>query len=216
MSRRRRVVLALVLIAVVGTALLFGTAPGRRVQFVLGGALVNLGYRFQDHLEEYDFETEGEHTPAEVWTALERHNELAAGVREWFPRSVRHPLVAVVACMDARIDTQELTGDTRRFYYVIRTAGSVLEHKEQEMLELAVESGVKVVVFTTHSDCAAERVAASAEEGPRYPALVEALGRREATIAEFMARPGIAPRIERGELLVKRVAIDTHTRRMGE
>ena len=44
--------------------------------------------------------------------------------------------------MDARIYTNELVGDTRRYYYIVRTAGSVLAPPEQEMLELAVLNGV--------------------------------------------------------------------------
>ena len=68
-------------------------------------------------------------------------------------------MVAVVACMDARLDTNELTGDTRRYYYIIRTAGSVMSEREEEMRELAVAGGVELIVLTTHSDCAAERVA---------------------------------------------------------
>ena len=72
--------------------------------------------------------------------------------------------------MDARIDTNELLGDTRHYYYIIRTAGSVLSPREEEMLELAVENGVKLVVLTTHSDCAAEKAASEPETRKRYPA----------------------------------------------
>ena len=71
--------------------------------------------------------------------------------------------------MDARIDTNELTGDTRHYYYVIRTAGSVLSEREEEMLELAVENGVELVVLTTHSDCAAEKRPPRLTSGSVFP-----------------------------------------------
>jgi carbonic anhydrase len=183
------------------------------VQFYTGGALVNLGYRMQDHLTWYDFRHE-ELSPEEIWREMLRQNTLAAEVRERFPRSSRHPLVALVVCMDARLDTSEVAGDTRRFYYVIRAAGSVLSEKEEEMLELAVANGVKLIVLTTHSDCAAEKVAASADGREKYPALTRAVAERDARIREFVARPNIAARLAAGTLAVKLVNIDTRTERL--
>jgi hypothetical protein len=213
-SKRLGVLFAFVLVLGGLTAFLFGTEAGRKTQFVLGGALVNLGYRLQDHLGSYDFDKAEEVTPEEVWNELKVQNSLAAAVRSRFPRTPRHPLVALVVCMDARIDTNELTGDTRRYYYVIRTAGSVISEREQEMLELAVDNGVKLIVLTQHSDCAAEKVASQPETRERYPALTQAVGEREARIREFLARPAIASKIAEGELLVKLINIDTMTEKM--
>jgi carbonic anhydrase len=190
------------------------TNSGRRAQFLLGGVLVNFGYRMQDHLESYDFEHEHEISPAQVWSEVQKQNALAAQVREWFPRSDRHPLVALVVCMDGRLDTNELMGDTRHYYYVIRTAGSVLAAKEEEMLELAVENGVELIVMTTHSDCAAEKAAASPEKRERYPALVKAVDERDQSIRHFLNRPAIAAKIAEGKLLVKLMNIDTMTERL--
>jgi hypothetical protein len=193
---------------------LFFTRAGRSTQFTIGGALVNLGYRMQDHLRAFDFAHEKDTTPEEVWGEILRQNSLAAAVRKQFPRTPRHPLVALVVCMDARIDTNELTGDTRKYYYVIRTAGSVLSTKEEEMLELAVENGVKLIVLTTHSDCAAERVAASAEQRKRFPALAQAVDERDMRTQELLTRPAIADRVAKGELAIKQINIDTMTERM--
>jgi hypothetical protein len=197
-------------VAVLVLILLF-TNWGRRAQFVIGGAMVNLGFRMQDHLESYDFEHEHNITPEQIWNEIVKQNHLAAGVRKVFPRTARHPLVAMVVCMDARIDTSELAGDTRRYYYVIRTAGSVLSEREEEMLELAAENGVKLILLTTHSDCAAEKAASTEESRKQYPALAQAVDERDERIREFLARPAIASRIESGELAVKLVHIDTMT-----
>ncbi len=200
-------------VAVLVLILLF-TNWGRRAQFVIGGAMVNLGFRMQDHLESYDFEHEHNITPEQIWSEIVKQNHLAAGVRKVFPRTARHPLVAMVVCMDARIDTSELAGDTRRYYYVIRTAGSVLSEREEEMLELAAENGVKLILLTTHSDCAAEKAASTEESRKQYPALAQAVDERDERIREFLARPAIASRIESGELAVKLVNIDTMTDEM--
>lgn len=196
--------------------LLFATSSGQRAQFIAGGALINLGYRMQDHLERYDFEHHHEITPAEILKEIEAQNDLAATVRESFPRTHRHPLVAMVVCMDARIDSSELMGDTRKYYYIIRTAGSVISEREQEMLELAVENGVKAIVLTTHTDCAAERAAKNPEKRARYPALANAVDERPQRFAELLARPAIASRIAAGTLAVKILDIDTHTERLLE
>ncbi len=183
-------------------------------EFLVGGAMVNLGYRLQDRLSRYDFEHDESITPEEIWAELERQNELAAGVRGIFPRTVRHPVVAILACMDARIDTSELVGDTRRYYYVVRTAGSVLAPPEQEMLELAVVNGVKVVVLTSHTDCAAEGAAADPELRAKFPALADLMDKRTQHIEDFMQRPIIREAIEAGELTIKYARIDTDTDRL--
>ena len=198
----------------VAVFLLSGTGRGREVQFLLGGGMVNLGYRMQDHLERYDFQRGEDITPEEVWREVLKQNRRSASVRSRFPRTARHPLVAVVECMDGRLDTHEVVGDTRTYYYVLRSAGSVLSDREQEMLELAVENGVKLVIWTRHSDCAAEKAASSPESRERYPALARAVDEREERFQEFLARPGIVSRIAAGELIVKVADIDTATDRL--
>ena len=214
MRTRVKVGLAAAGVVSLGVALLLLTGRGRSTQFLVGGALVNLGYRMQDHLESYDFIHEHDFTPEEVWSEMISQNRLAAAVRRVFPRSSRHPLVALVVCMDARIDTTELTGDTRKYYYVIRTAGSVLADEEEDMLELAVENGVKVIALTRHSDCAAEKAAASAEKRARFPYLTKAIDERDLRLRELLARPAIASRIAGGQLAVKLINIDSMTEEM--
>lgn len=183
---------------------------GQQIEFVLGGAMINIGYRLQDHLADYDLEHH-EATPLQIWQRFLDQNHMAASVRSTFPRSSRHPVVAMVACMDGRLDTNEIAGDTRRYYYILRLAGSVLSEKEEEMLELAVANGVKVVVFTTHTDCAAEKAAADPEKSKMFPKLAAAVQERTARFDEFMARPMIRQRVDKGELIVKWVDLDTMT-----
>lgn len=217
--RRRTVVLgSLAVLLGIGSWWFFATPNGRQAQFVVGGALVNLGYRMQDHLASFDFDPHHEHaeslTPADVWAEVQRQNKLAAQVRTMFPRSAHHPLVAMVVCMDARLDTNELTGDTRRYYYVIRTAGSAIEDEEGDMLELAVANGVKLILLTTHSECAAERAAADPAQRQRYPALTRSVLERGQRLRELLARPFLAEKIAKGELLVKQMDIDTRTEQL--
>ncbi len=171
MKHKRAVAFGLVVLAALVVAGSRWTALGRESRFVVGGALVDAGYGLQDGLESYDFEHEHDITPEQVWQEVRKQNRLSSSVRHTFPRTPRHALVALVVCMDARIDTNEVVGDTRHYYYVIRTAGSVMSEREEEMLELAVENGVKLVLLTTHTDCAAEKAAKVDQLRRRYPAL---------------------------------------------
>ncbi|MFO0818034.1 MAG: hypothetical protein U1A77_08855 [Pirellulales bacterium] len=105
MQRRTRLVIVLGLgLGLLLAAWLLLSKSGQRVQFLTGGMLVNLGYRMQDHLETYDFQHEGRIEPAGVWREMQSQNELAAKVREWFPRTPHHPLVPkqAHACRDFR------------------------------------------------------------------------------------------------------------------
>ena len=156
MRKARLYVLAAVVIICTGVLWKWGN----QIEFMLGGVMVNIGYRLQDKIADYDFEHH-EVTPAQAWAEFLSQNNVASRVRAAMPRTTRHPVIALVACMDGRLDTNDIAGDTRHYYYVLRMAGSVMSTKEEEMLELAVANGVKVVVFTTHSDCAAEKVASS-------------------------------------------------------
>lgn len=202
----------------VGGAVALGVAAfalSPRAQFLAGGAMANLSYRLQDHLVDYDLEHH-DVTPDQVWAEFRLQNELASKVRQTFPRRTFHPVVAMLVCMDARIDTNELVGDTRHNYYIVRTAGSAMSLKEEEMLELAVANGVKVLILTRHSDCAAEKAAATPELRAKYPALVAAVDERDRHVAEFLARPAIAARLASGALLVKQLDIDTATEHVVE
>lgn len=195
------------------TAGAFALSP--KAQFLAGGAMANAAYRMQDHLHDYDLEHK-DATPEQVWAEFKSQNEMAAKVRETFPRTAYHPVVAMLVCMDARIDTNELVGDTRRNYYVVRTAGSAMSAKEEEMLELAVNNGVKLIVLTRHSDCAAEKAAKNPEARAKYPALVAAVDERDQKVSEFLARPAIAERIASGKLIVKQLDIDTANEHLAE
>ena len=133
----RRYIVIFALVAAAGAAVWAYTQE--HVQFELGGAMINLGYRLQDPVARFDFAHE-HGGPPDIWEQFLKQNHMAASVRQRWPRTNRHPLIALVTCMDGRLDTNEIAGDTRRYYYVLRLAGSVLAPKEEEMLELAEKS----------------------------------------------------------------------------
>lgn len=206
-SHRARTLLSVV--GAVAVVAAIAVLSSDRLDFIIGGALIDLGYRAQDPIDLPEHRA-----PELLWSELLEHNDLAASVRETFPRSTHHPAVALVVCMDARIDTNELVGDTRRYYYVLRLAGSVMSEREEEMLELAVDNGVSLVVLTTHTECAAEHVASDPELRARYPHLAQGVDERDARRDEFLSRPRIAQHLRDGTLRVEQARIDTATGRL--
>jgi hypothetical protein len=208
----RRYVLLLAIAGAIGAGV--WAVTHEEVQFEMGGAMINLGYRLQDPVARYDFAHE-HGGPPEIWEQFLKQNHMASSVRQRWPRTNRHPVIALVTCMDGRLDTNEIAGDTRRYYYVLRLAGSVLAAKEEEMLELAVNNGVEVVVFTTHTDCAAEKASRNAAQRALYPNLVQAIDERESRFREFLGRPVIREKIEQGHLLVKWMDLDTSNELLG-
>ncbi|MCC6275534.1 MAG: hypothetical protein IT569_06735 [Leptospiraceae bacterium] len=79
------------------------------------------------------------------------------------------------------------------------------------MIEMAVKKGVKVVIFTTHSDCAAEKVAASPTDRKIFPSLAKAMDDRKIHIASLQERPLIAERLAKKTLKIEFLKVDTET-----
>jgi carbonic anhydrase len=189
-------------------SLLIGLLLNHRVQFILGGAMINVGYRFQDHIKHGVAHPKNQ-TPNKMWKEIKKQNKLASSIRSMFPRTTHRPKVAILLCMDARLDDDELTGDSRQLYYIIRTAGSVLPKVEQDMLELSIEKGVEVVVLTTHEDCAAEKASKDKVMSKKLPYLCDAVKHRKKDIQDFLSRPSIKEKIESGKLIIVNAHIDT-------
>ncbi len=193
----------IILLVLVVLVSIFAFPP---LRFVIGAGFINIGYYFQDAVL---LSSEIEPSSRDLLSQILNRNKLSSSVRKLFPRTNHHPLVAVVSCMDGRLHTEELVGDTRGFYYNIRTAGSIIEPPEIEMLELAVSNGVKLIILTTHSDCAAEKVSKDQTRNVDFPNLSRAVNGREERFKELLQRPVIADKVKSGELLIHRLNIDT-------
>lgn len=81
----KRVLLAMA-IAIISVGVIWNSFPS--VRFLAGGAMVNLGYRFQDELEEFDFKTHRSViTPEQIWAQFLQQNSQSSLIRTEFPRS---------------------------------------------------------------------------------------------------------------------------------
>ena len=85
---RRQIGVSLVVALLVLACWLLLTPSGHYAQFVIGGGLVNLGYRMQDHLRNYDFEHQ-DLSPEDVWREMLRQNRMASAAGEQTPRRGR-------------------------------------------------------------------------------------------------------------------------------
>jgi hypothetical protein len=64
-------------------------------------------------------------------------------------------------------------------------------------------------LFTTHSDCAAEKVSKDLDKSKTFPELSKAVLRRDQRFQEFLQRPLIKDKIDKKELIVKWAHLDT-------
>ncbi|MCB9651063.1 MAG: hypothetical protein H6730_31400 [Deltaproteobacteria bacterium] len=197
-------------LVVVAGVLVFAWRP---VLFQLGGGFVSAGHSMQEAVD--GFERSGEvGTPQQVLERIEMHNSESSTAKKILNDPRQKPEALIVMCVDPRLDAKLVLGDTRDYYDVVRMPGSILNEEIMEAIELGVaEHTVKVVVFTTHTDCAMEGLAHSDHAG-HFPALSKALLEREKTFEEFMQRPLIAKKVAAGELIVKRFRIDTVTSKL--
>lgn len=193
-------------VAIVLTLLFFW----RGVLFVGGGGLVSVGHRVQGFVHGFDYRgTVG--TPQEILDTVILDNQQASKVEGVVGGPSHKPEVMAVMCMDPRINSEVVLGDSRHYYDVVRLPGSVLSDEVIEAIELGVkEHRLKVVLFTTHTDCAMEKVAHS-EAAPEFPSLSQAVHKREEMYQHLLKRPLIAERMKSGGLLIKRYQIDTLT-----
>lgn len=182
----------------------------RGVLFVGGGGLVTVGHMVQGFVSGFDYKgTVG--SPQDILDTVILDNQQASKLEGVIGGPRRKPEVMAVMCMDPRINSEVVLGDSRHYYDVVRLPGSVLSTEVIEAIELGVkEHRLKVVLFTTHTDCAMEKVAHS-ESASEFPSLSNAVHRREEMFQQLLQRPLIAEKIKSGSLIIKRYQIDTPT-----
>ncbi len=208
--RRRRWFLRVFTIVV---ALAVGVAFWRPLFFITGGGLISLGHMLQEAVGGF-VESGDVGTPEEVLKGILQHNQESSWVRSHSLVAHHRPVAMVVMCIDPRLDARAVMGDTRDYYDLLRLPGSVLSPEAIEAIELGVrEHRVKVLLFTTHTDCSMEKVAAS-KEAAEFPALSNAVHQREFMYHELLKRPVIAEHIRTDDLIVRRFKIDTATDRL--
>ena len=90
---------------------------------------------------------------------LERHRNNVAPRRSPTPLEARPALpVAIVTCMDARIDTGRMMGSREGDVHVIRNAGATVTDDVTRSLAISqVVLGTREVMLVKHTDCGLQR-----------------------------------------------------------
>ncbi|RJF41426.1 carbonic anhydrase [Actinomyces sp. 2119] len=89
-------------------------------------------------------------------TALEAARHYAA---DFVPARGEHATLAVVACMDRRLDVMSLLGLQAGDAYVIRNAGGILTEDVRRSLAIAQHAlGVQEILLIHHTDCGMSRL----------------------------------------------------------
>ena len=112
------------------------------------------------------------------------NGEYAAGFQDADLHSAPTRHLAVVACMDARLDVSGLLGLANGEAHVMRNAGGVVTDDVIRSLCLSQRSlGTKEIVLIHHTDCGLQKIDATdfkgvleAETGIKPPWAVEAFG----------------------------------------
>ena len=131
--------------------------------------------------------------------------------------------VAVLACMDARLDVYRVLGLGEGEAHVIRNAGGVVT--EDEIRSLAISQrllGTKEIILIHHTDCGmltftddGFKEAIRAETGLRPPWAAEAFSDVEDDVRQSLARIASSPYIPIKES-VRGVVFDVATGRLDE
>ncbi|MDP9495550.1 MAG: carbonic anhydrase [Actinomycetota bacterium] len=140
---------------------------------------------------------------------LEANSDYAAAFNQGHLPMPPGKHVAVVACMDARLDVYAILGLGLGEAHVIRNAGGVVSDDAIRSLVISQRLlGTKEIVLIHHTDCGMltfrdddvkEQIAA--EVGTRPPFALEAFGDLEADVRQSIARLHASPYlVEKGRI----------------
>lgn len=150
-------------------------------------------------------------SPEQVLGNVLRYNARASRVRK--PAFDGRTWVAVVRCMDRKLDMGRVFGDMKFVDDIANPYGAVTP-REIEALQLAVSKhGVRLVCLLTHTDCAALAVA-SGPDGSAWPLISAAVDATPRHVEALLQAPVIAPALKAGTLAVIRATVITGTDRL--
>ena len=178
-----------------------------RIAFAFGGQLVFWGRAMMDG--ETNFVSGcSEYTPCDLLEVIYERNQLV--VRRG-PSKIRVPVGLVITCMDPRIDTSAILGDSRGYFDRVQIPGAVLSAEVMETVRLAVTAhGVKFVMVLSHTDCAMEKIVCS-EDADSYPELRSNVLKRDQSFATLCSQKYVTERVRRDELVVVKALLHTNT-----
>lgn len=118
--------------------------------------------------------------------------------------------IAVVRCMDRKLDLSRIFGDLKFVDDIANPFGAVRPHIIEALKIAVLKHGVRVIFLLEHTDCAARSIAESAE-AETYPLTTAAVSQHEKHVGTLLSDPVIDGAIRNQQLAVVRGVIVTDT-----
>lgn len=149
--------------------------------------------------------------PDRILSRLLAYNARASAVRK--APFTGKTWIAVVRCMDRKLDMSRIFGDMKFVDDIANPYGAVTP-REIEALQLAVaKHGVRLVCLLSHTDCAALAIA-HGDQGESWPLTTAAVDETPQYIEQLLRAPIIAPVLLAGHLAIIRATVITGTDRL--
>jgi carbonic anhydrase len=152
-----------------------------------------------------------------------KKNEAYAETYTGLPSGRPSRQVAIVACMDSRLDVAGLLGMGKGEAHVMRNAGGVVTDDMIRSLSISQRLlGTTEIILIHHTDCGMQKTSedefkgeVEAETGIRPPWAVEAFADVAADVRQSIARPTASPFIPRKDA-IRGLVFDVATGRLQE
>lgn len=173
----------------------------------LSDRLYNLALLIREGSESLTLHRLDNPTPGQIIGNILSYNRRAAQQPK-APVTATH--IAVVRCMDRKLDLSRIFGDLKFVDDIANPFGAVRPHII-EALKIAVEKhGVRAIFLLEHTECAARGIAEGAE-AETYPLITAAVRQHEEHIETLLQEPLIDAALRQDQLAIVRATVVTDT-----
>ena len=185
----------------------------RRIRMLEMGAwwlsdrLYNLALLIREGSESLTLHRLDDPTPEQIINNILSYNRRAAQQPK-APVTATH--IAVVRCMDRKLDLNRIFGDLKFVDDIANPFGAVRPHIIEALKIAVLKHGVRVIFLLEHTGCAARSIA----EGPEaetYPLTTAAVCQHEQHISALLDDPVMDRALRRRDLAVVRGMVVTDT-----
>ena len=173
----------------------------------LSDRLYNLALLIREGSESLTLHRLDDPTPMQIISNIVSYNRRAAQQPK-APVTATH--IAVVRCMDRKLDLNRIFGDLKFVDDIANPFGAVRPHIIEALKIAVLKHGVRVIFLLEHTGCAARSIA----EGPEaetYPLTTTAVDQHEKHIGALLDDPVIDQAMRRQQLAVVRGTVVTDT-----
>ena len=172
--------------------------------------LYNLAMLIRQGSESLTLHQLDDPTPDRVIANVLGYNRRAAGQHKP-PVTATH--IAVVRCMDRRLDLSRIFGDLKFVDDIANPYGAVTPNVIEALKIAVAKHGVRVIFLLEHTGCAARQIA-HGDEADAYPLTAQAVHEHEENVRILLGEPVIDQAMREGRLQVVCATIVTESDRL--